>query len=88
MSTGKLLQSILVGAAAGALAAILFAPDKGSQTRKKIAQKSNELGEDLKSKFNDMTDSLKEKYESISKEATEILKKEKAGRAGIKNDFV
>ena len=88
MSTGKLLQSILVGAAAGALAAILFAPDKGSQTRKKIAQKSNELGEDLKSKFNDMTDSLKEKYESINKQATEILKKEKASRAGIKNDFV
>ena len=36
MSTGKVMLGILAGLAAGEALGILFAPDKGSETRKKI----------------------------------------------------
>lgn len=38
MDTGKVLLGILAGLATGAVLGILFAPDKGSDTRKKNIQ--------------------------------------------------
>lgn len=45
-STGKLVGALLVGAAIGGILGILFAPEKGSETRKKLFSK----GKDLKDK--------------------------------------
>jgi gas vesicle protein len=42
MSSGKVLLGVLAGVAVGATLGILFAPDKGSNTRKKITQKSDD----------------------------------------------
>ncbi len=61
MNAGKLIAGILAGAAAGAILGILFAPDKGEETRSKIASKSS----DMKDKFNDFIDGLCDKYESL-----------------------
>ena len=36
MKSGKVLLGVLAGAAAGALLGILFAPEKGTKTRKMI----------------------------------------------------
>ena len=36
MKAGKVFLGVLAGVAAGAVLGILFAPDKGSKTRKKI----------------------------------------------------
>ena len=47
MKTNKLLAGILLGAAAGAVLGILFAPDKGKETRKKLKNKGQELGDKL-----------------------------------------
>jgi gas vesicle protein len=88
MSSSKLLAGILVGAAAGAVLGILFAPDKGSETRKKIVDTTGDLGDNLKTKFSEMTDSLKEKYESIRGDANDILQKGKSYTEDVKNDFV
>ena len=38
MGSGKVLLGVLAGVAVGATLGILFAPDKGSETRKKISQ--------------------------------------------------
>ena len=50
MSRGKIVLGALAGAAAGTLIGILFAPDKGSATRKKIAHKGEEYVHNLKGK--------------------------------------
>lgn len=60
MSTGKILLGTLAGVAIGAAVGILLAPDKGSETRKKISRKGNEYKDGLKEKF----DGLKDKYNS------------------------
>ena len=39
MKSGKILLGIMAGTAAGALLGILFAPEKGPVTRKKILKK-------------------------------------------------
>jgi gas vesicle protein len=58
MNTGKAILAVLVGAAAGAALGILLAPEKGSDTRKKIIRK----GEDLASSLNDKID---EKFDRL-----------------------
>jgi len=59
-STGKMLAGIIIGAALGAVAGILFAPDKGSVTRKKIADKAKETVEELKETFSGKIEEVKD----------------------------
>ena len=59
-STGKVLAGFLIGAAVGAVAGILLAPDKGSVTRKKIADKASETGSAVKESLSEKLDELKD----------------------------
>lgn len=88
MSSSKLLAGILLGATVGAVLGILFAPDKGSETRRKISDSTTDLGDNLKTKFSEMSDTLKEKYESIKGDANDMLQKGKSYSEDVKNDFV
>jgi gas vesicle protein len=68
-TTGKMLMGIIIGAAAGAVAGLLLAPDKGSVTRKKIADKAKETGDNLKEtvtgKYEDVKEFVSDKYDKI-----------------------
>jgi gas vesicle protein len=64
MKSKKIIAAVLLGAAAGAIAGILLAPDKGSVTREKIKEAGEDLKDTFKDKFNEFVDSVKEKYES------------------------
>ncbi len=77
MSTGKILLGILAGAAAGATIAILFAPDKGSNTRKKIASKTTDLKDELVDKFNGYVQGMTNHVESAANGVNKIVEKGK-----------
>ena len=54
MNASKVLIYVLGGVALGAVAGILFAPAKGTKTRKRIMKKGNNLKKDMKNKFEDV----------------------------------
>lgn len=86
MSSSKTLLGFVAGAAVGALAGILFAPDKGSSTRQKIADKSGDMGDTLKSSFNDFVDGVKNAYAGAKDDAEEFGDKAKAKMTTAKNE--
>ena len=72
MSYKKTMIGFAAGAAIGALAGILFAPQKGSKTRKDIADKAGDLTDSVKNSFGNMIDGFKnmtstDKTESVVK---------------------
>lgn len=68
MSKVNVVIGALAGVAVGALLGVLFAPDKGNETRKKIAKKSKDTTDSLKDKFNEFVDNVADHFEKAKKE--------------------
>ncbi len=68
MDTGKVILGALAGLATGAILGILFAPEKGTETRKKIANKGKDAADELKDNYNSIINSLTSKLESAKNE--------------------
>ena len=63
--SGKIVTAVAVGALAGIITGILFAPDKGSETRKKIADTARKVADNVKETATagaDMVTNLKNKF--------------------------
>ena len=86
MKSGKVLLGVLAGIAVGAVIGILFAPDKGKNTRKKISEDGDKYVEELKSKFDDFLETITEKYESAKGEANDLIEKGKPTTHQMKGD--
>jgi len=78
MSSGKVLLGVLAGVAIGAVLGVLFAPDKGWNTRKRISKKGEDLADDLREKFDEFLDSISVKVDDIKEEVADVSKKSKA----------
>jgi gas vesicle protein len=74
MKTGKVILAVLAGIATGASLGVLLAPAKGSDTRKRVSKK----GEDLVARLNDKID---EKFDELCTTVTG-----KAKRTTAQND--
>ena len=68
MRTSRTILGILGAAAAGVAIGMLFAPDKGTNTRKKLAKKGKNYGSELKDKFGNIIDTASKKSEQLISE--------------------
>lgn len=71
-NTGKVIGAIFLGAAVGGALGILFAPDKGTETRKKISKKGNDLTGAVKEKFDSIVDKFKKEVADVQEQADEF----------------
>jgi len=78
--SSKSFFSLLVGLAAGAALGILYAPDKGKNTREKVrraaaggADEVEDKAEEAKESFKDLGDKMKKKGSEIKEGARELL---------------
>ena len=86
MKTDKVVLGILGGVAAGALLGILFAPEKGDKTRKRIMDKSNDYADELKDKLDTLLGTMTNKYEKIWKEGENLISQGKSKFEDIKSE--
>jgi gas vesicle protein len=70
-STAKIIVAIVAGALTGAALGILFAPHKGSKTRRKLINGAKDLVEDIGEKIKEGVSSLISKAEDIEELAEE-----------------
>lgn len=78
MKSGKILLGILAGTAAGALLGILFAPDKGKVTRRRIVEKGEDYVDAVRDKFDELLGDITDKYEKAKVEISDYAKHGKA----------
>jgi gas vesicle protein len=69
-NTGKIVGALLLGTAVGAALGLLFAPAKGSETRKKILDGAKGLADDVKDNLKDSVSNIWNKV----KEGEEMAK--------------
>ena len=77
-NTGKVIGAIFLGAAIGGALGILFAPDKGSETRRTISKKGNDLTDAVKEKFDAIVDKFKKEVEDVKEQAADFAENGKS----------
>lgn len=77
-------QNVIIGAlaglAAGALIGVLFAPDKGSDSRQKIVRKGEDYLDSIKKSFNSLLDSMSIKFNNVKEEVADTGEARKSKR--------
>ena len=88
MKNTDVFVGVLSGLAVGALLGVLFAPDKGSNTRRKIAQKGSDISDNLKGSFSNFMASIEDQYSNFTEEAEDALEEGKSKIERISKDHL
>lgn len=64
MSAGRIIAGAMLAMAAGAALGVLFAPDKGSNTRKKLSNQGSRYLGTIKNTAGEYVNAIEETYES------------------------
>lgn len=75
MKTSHALIGILGGVVVGTALGVLFAPEKGSNTRKKIIKKGTDVTDDLKERVESILNFFSENDNSLINKGKESIKK-------------
>ncbi len=67
--TSNAIIGFMAGAAAGTLLGILYAPEKGAKTRKKILKQSQRLTSEVTGNINEQVDNMKEHINDFVEDA-------------------
>lgn len=73
MSRARIIWGVLAGLAAGAVIGILFAPDKGSATRKNIIHKGETYVDNLKEKINGLLTDGRKRFEKVRESSAQAM---------------
>lgn len=77
MKTTKVFLGLLAGFATGALTGFLFAPEKGSKTRKALLEKGENYNDALKEKFDGLFKVITKQFKQVKAKVSDYTEKEK-----------
>lgn len=76
-NTGKIVGALLLGATVGGIVGaalgILFAPEKGNKTRKKLLAKGGDLTDSVKGMVIDLVEEVQKEAGSVKEKLTEVV---------------
>jgi len=86
MSTAKVVLGVVAGAATGALLGILFAPAKGTVTRRSILRKGERQVDEMKHSFNEFIDSITDKFDKVKEEVVDFAEEAMNGAEAVEKE--
>lgn len=78
MKSAKIIFGALAGVAVGIQIGLLIAPEKGSDTRKKLTKKGEAYLNDFNKQFNTLLKGFSEKFDKLNKEIAQVAEDTKA----------
>lgn len=72
-STLNQAGSFILGAAIGGILGVLFAPNKGSETRRHIANSSDNFTNSVKDQYGNMINMVNDEIDMVKNKANEVL---------------
>ncbi len=72
-NTSKMLIALGTGLAIGGVIGVLYAPDKGSETRRKFSEQGKKLTSKVKNKLKEERKEMEKQYNKVNDKVAELV---------------